>query len=50
MLHGMGVETGVDLDQLVRISARLTGLLARELPSKYLKAHLGHCARLGRVP
>ncbi len=49
MLHGMGVQTGVDLDTLVGISARLAGTLARELPSKYLKAHLGHCARLGRV-
>jgi hydroxymethylglutaryl-CoA lyase len=49
MLHGMGVETGVDLDKLVAISARLGGQLARELPSKYLKAHLGHCARLGQA-
>ena len=48
MLHGMGVHTGVDLDKLVAISARLSGQLSRELPSKYLKAHLGHCARLGR--
>lgn len=48
MLHGMGVKTGVDLDKLVAISARLAGQLARELPSKFLKAHLGHCARLGR--
>jgi hydroxymethylglutaryl-CoA lyase len=48
MLHGMGVKTGVDLDKLVSISARLGGQLARELPSKFLKAHLGHCARLGR--
>ncbi|WP_323137462.1 hydroxymethylglutaryl-CoA lyase [Paraliomyxa miuraensis] len=48
MLQGMGVETGVDLDRLVAISARLGGQLARELPSKYLKAHLGHCARLGQ--
>jgi hydroxymethylglutaryl-CoA lyase len=47
MLHGMGVKTGVDLDKLVGISARLGGQLARELPSKFLKAHLGHCARLG---
>jgi hydroxymethylglutaryl-CoA lyase len=47
MLHGMGVKTGVDLDKLVAISARLGGALARELPSKFLKAHLGHCARLG---
>ena len=49
MLHGMGVRTGVDLDKLVAISARLGGQLARELPSKYLKAHLGHCARLGQA-
>jgi len=48
MLHGMGVRTGVDLDRLVAISARLGGQLAREMPSKYLKAHLGHCARVGR--
>lgn len=48
MLHGMGIRTGVDLDRLVAISARLGGQLARELPSKYLKAHLGHCARLGK--
>lgn len=49
MLQGMGVQTGVDLDRLVAISARLGGQLARELPSKYLKAHLGHCARLGQA-
>lgn len=48
MLSGMGVGTGVDIDRLVAISARLSGYLARELPSKYLKAHLGHCARIGR--
>ena len=48
MLHGMGVATGIDLDRLAAISARLSGVLARELPSKFLKAYLGHCARLGR--
>lgn len=48
MLQGMGVKTGVDLDKLVGISGRLGAQLARELPSKYLKAHLGHCARLGK--
>ncbi len=48
MLSGMGVRTGVDIDRLVEISTRLSSYLARELPSKYLKAHLGHCARLGR--
>jgi hydroxymethylglutaryl-CoA lyase len=47
MLRGMGVETGVDLETLVSVSVRLEGLLGRELPSKYLKAHVGHCARLG---
>ena len=48
MLSGMGIDTGVDIDKLVGVSTRLSGLLARELPSKYLKAHMGHCARLGR--
>ena len=48
MLQGMGVETGVDLDKLVSHTGRLGAQLARELPSKYLKAHLGHCARLGK--
>jgi hydroxymethylglutaryl-CoA lyase len=45
MLEGMGIETGVDLDKLVPVSVKLGGQLAKELPSKYLKAHLGHCAR-----
>ncbi|MCA9717114.1 MAG: hydroxymethylglutaryl-CoA lyase [Myxococcales bacterium] len=48
MLQGMGTRTGVDLDKLVSISDRLSGHLGKELPSKYLKAHLGHCARQGR--
>lgn len=48
MLQGMGIQTGVDLDRLVAISARLGGQMARDLPSKYLKAHLGHCARVGK--
>lgn len=47
MLDGMGVRTGVDLDGLVPVSRELQANLARELPSKYLKAHLGHCARSG---
>ena len=47
MLQGMGVKTGVDLDKLVSVSTRLGAQLGRELPSKYLKAHIGHCARLG---
>jgi hydroxymethylglutaryl-CoA lyase len=49
MLQGMGVHTGVDLDGLVAVSAKLGGYLGRELPSKYLKAHLGHCARVGKL-
>jgi len=45
MLQGMGCDTGVDLDRLVATSSRLSGHLGHELPSKYLKAHLGHCTR-----
>jgi hydroxymethylglutaryl-CoA lyase len=47
MLQGMGVATGLDLDRLVPVSMRLAAQLGRELPSKYLKAHIGHCTRLG---
>ncbi len=45
MLQGMGCTTGVDLDRLVATSSRLAGHLGHELPSKYLKAHIGHCTR-----
>jgi hydroxymethylglutaryl-CoA lyase len=49
MLHGMGVETGVDLDALVACSSRVAALVGHELPSKYLRAHLGAQARKGRA-
>ena len=32
MLDGMGVETGVDLDELIRVSEWLGGVLGRDLP------------------
>ena len=47
MLEGMGVPSGLDLEKLVSVSVGLQNHLGRELPSKYLKAHLGHCARAG---
>ena len=49
MLHGMGVETGVDLDRLVESSRLAASLVGHELPSKYLKAHLGKQARMRRM-
>lgn len=48
MLEGMGIASGVDLDALVPVSVNLQTQLGRELPSKYLKAHLGHCQRIGK--
>ncbi|MGB1700538.1 MAG: hydroxymethylglutaryl-CoA lyase, partial [Nannocystaceae bacterium] len=48
MLDGMGIDSGVELDALVPISLSLQNHLGRELPSKYLKAHVGHCDRAGR--
>jgi hydroxymethylglutaryl-CoA lyase/(R)-citramalyl-CoA lyase len=32
MLEGMGVETGVDLDELIRVSEWLGGVMGRDLP------------------
>lgn len=48
MLHGMGIETGVDLDKLVEVSRMAASFVGHELPSKYLKAHLGKMARKRR--
>ena len=48
MLHGMGVETGIDIDKLVECSRLAASLVGHELPSKYLKAHMGKQARARR--
>lgn len=37
MLHGMGIETGIDLDRLVSCSLDAQRILGRPLPSKYLQ-------------
>jgi hydroxymethylglutaryl-CoA lyase len=48
MLHAMGIETGIDLDKLIDC-ARLAGaFVGHELPSKYMKAHIGKQARARR--
>ena len=38
MLHGLGIETGVDLDAVVATSRWLGGRIDRALPSRYLSA------------
>jgi hydroxymethylglutaryl-CoA lyase len=38
MLHGMGIATGVDLDQVARASRALAPRLGHPLPSRYLQA------------
>ncbi len=49
MLHSMGVKTGIDLDKLVEASRLAASFVGHELPSKYLKAHLGKRARARRM-
>jgi hydroxymethylglutaryl-CoA lyase len=39
MLNGMGVETGVSLEGVVRASHAVSQALGRGLPSRYLQAH-----------
>jgi hydroxymethylglutaryl-CoA lyase len=41
MLHGMGVETGINLDRLVEAGALAQELIGRKLAGKYLQAALG---------
>jgi hydroxymethylglutaryl-CoA lyase len=48
MLHAMGVETGIDLDKLCDAAQMVGAMVGHELPSKYLKAHLGRAARAER--
>jgi hydroxymethylglutaryl-CoA lyase len=45
MLHEMGVETGIDLPQMVACARSLERLLGHEVPSQTLKA--GICGHLG---
>jgi hydroxymethylglutaryl-CoA lyase len=40
-LHSMGIDTGIDVDKLIFASQRIAASVGHELPSKYLKAHLG---------
>jgi hydroxymethylglutaryl-CoA lyase len=39
MLHGMGIETGIDLDRLAAASLKMAQSLGRPLPSRYLQAY-----------
>jgi hydroxymethylglutaryl-CoA lyase len=48
MLHAMGVSTGIDLDKLIEASRTAATFVGHDLPSKYLKAHLGKQARARR--
>src|SRR5882724_10680508 len=48
MLHSMGVKTGIDLDKLIEASRTASTFVGHELPSKYLKAHIGKQARARR--
>jgi len=47
-LHAMGIDTGVDLDKLIAASQQIAAFVGHELPSKYLKAHLGARTRAER--
>ena len=44
----MGIETGIDLDKLTEASRTAATFVGHELPSKYLKAHVGKQTRARR--
>ncbi|HYP18927.1 MAG TPA: hydroxymethylglutaryl-CoA lyase [Chloroflexia bacterium] len=44
MLHGLGVETGVQLEKVVEASRFITGVLNKHPASRYLQAYLAQCA------
>ncbi len=45
MLHGMGIDTGIDLDALVACTSKLAAVVGHEMPSKYTKAAIGARAK-----
>lgn len=44
MLHGMGIETGIDLEGLVDTAAFIEQRLKKRLPGRYLRATRGPCS------
>ncbi|MHB8417318.1 MAG: hydroxymethylglutaryl-CoA lyase [Myxococcales bacterium] len=48
MLHGMGIETGIDLDRLIAAGELAQTLIGRKLPGKVLQAALGARERASR--
>ncbi|MBL9038632.1 MAG: hydroxymethylglutaryl-CoA lyase [Archangium sp.] len=48
MLHGMGIETGVDLPKLVEAGELAQELIGRKLTGKYLQAALGEREKQSR--
>ncbi len=48
MLHGMGIETGIDMAKLAAAARLVAGHVGHELPSKMLKAYLGDQIRAER--
>ena len=43
MLHGMGVETGIDLVKLAEAGRMIAGALGKTLPGKYHQAYVAAC-------
>ena len=48
MLHGMGIETGIDLSKLVQAGEVAQQVIGRKLSGKYLQAALGERERASR--
>jgi hydroxymethylglutaryl-CoA lyase len=44
MLHGMGIETGVELNAVAEVSRSVLEILGKPAPSKYVQAYLSHSA------
>ncbi|HEV2439138.1 MAG TPA: hydroxymethylglutaryl-CoA lyase [bacterium] len=49
MLHGMSVETGVDLDAIAATARWLAGVIGRTLPGRYLRAGPAPSAEAGHA-
>jgi len=40
LLHGLGIETGIDLDRLITVSRRLTDVLGKPSGARVTRARM----------
>jgi hydroxymethylglutaryl-CoA lyase len=43
LFHELGIHTGIDLDQLIKVAQRVEGVIGRPLPGQVMKSGTRSC-------